>query len=152
MINGPKLRRDGQVSLATDTNNLPDFRDSIDVQKQKCEAKGLNSQYMHNQSINHLRVWLDTVYFAKNCVYFAKNWKLKTIFLKKKKLLFTCLTLFISLKSLFMDNEHCQTHVEGKKKKKTQKMQRKKRNTQTPPKSWEWSLTFLKSYHQKQTL
>ena len=121
MINGPKLRRDGQVSLATDTNNLPDFRDSIDVQKQKCEAKGLNSQYMHNQSINHLRVWLDTVYFAKNCVYFAKNWKLKTIFLKKKKLLFTCLTLFISLKSLFMDNEHCQTHVEGKKKKKRRK-------------------------------
>ena len=131
MINGPKLRRDGQVSLATDTNNLPDFRDSIDVQKQKCEAKGLNSQYMHNQSINHLRVWLDTVYFAKNCVYFAKNWKLKTIFFKKKKLLFTCLTLFISLKSLFMDNEQCQTRP-GKKK--TQKTQCKKRNTQTPPK------------------
>ena len=41
--------------------------------------------------------------------------------------------------------------TEEKKKKKTQKMQRKKRNTQTPPKSWEWSLTFLKSYHQKQT-
>ena len=77
MINGPKLRRDGQVSLATDTNNLPDFRDSIDVQKQKCEAKGLNSQYMYNQSINHLGIWLDTVYFAK-------NWKLKTIFLKKR--------------------------------------------------------------------
>ena len=42
------------------------------------------------------------------------------------------LALFISLKSLFLDNEQCQTRVQGRKK-KTQKMQRKKHNTQTPP-------------------
>lgn len=63
MISGPKLRRDGQVSLATDTNNLPGFRDSIDVQKQKCEAKGLISQYMHNQLINHLSHESDHSFF-----------------------------------------------------------------------------------------
>ena len=49
-----------------------------------------------------------------------------------KKLLFTHLALFISLKSLFMDNKQCQTRVQEKKK-KMQKMQCKKRNTQTPP-------------------
>ncbi|KAG9451593.1 hypothetical protein H6P81_011558 [Aristolochia fimbriata] len=37
-------RRDGRVSSASDTSNLPFFRDSVDVQKQKFAAKGLNTQ------------------------------------------------------------------------------------------------------------
>ncbi|PIN07044.1 Peroxidase [Handroanthus impetiginosus] len=40
----PTGRRDGRVSLASDTSNLPGFTDSIDVQKQKFQAKGLNTQ------------------------------------------------------------------------------------------------------------
>ena len=40
----PTGRKDGRVSLASDTTNLPGFRDSIDVQKQKFSAKGLNAQ------------------------------------------------------------------------------------------------------------
>ncbi|KAF9600550.1 hypothetical protein IFM89_010036 [Coptis chinensis] len=34
----------GRVSLASDTSNLPGFTDSVDVQKQKFTAKGLNTQ------------------------------------------------------------------------------------------------------------
>ena len=70
-----------------------------------------------------LRVRFDTAYFVE-------NWKQLKI---NKKLLFTRLAQFISLKSLFMENEQCQTRVQEKKK-KTQKLQCKKRNTQTPPK------------------
>lgn len=40
----PTGRRDGLVSLASDTSNLPGFTDSIDVQTQKFQAKGLNTQ------------------------------------------------------------------------------------------------------------
>ncbi|GAA0158266.1 peroxidase [Lithospermum erythrorhizon] len=40
----PTGRRDGLVSLASDTSNLPGFRDSVDVQKQKFLDKGLNTQ------------------------------------------------------------------------------------------------------------
>ncbi|XP_022727199.1 peroxidase N1-like [Durio zibethinus] len=40
----PTGRRDGIVSQASDTVNLPGFRDSVDVQKQKFAAKGLNTQ------------------------------------------------------------------------------------------------------------
>lgn len=40
----PTGRRDGRVSLASDTTNLPGFRDSVDVQKQKFSAKGLNTR------------------------------------------------------------------------------------------------------------
>ncbi|CAI9786200.1 unnamed protein product [Fraxinus pennsylvanica] len=40
----PTGRRDGRVSLASDASNLPGFTDSIDVQKQKFTAKGLNTQ------------------------------------------------------------------------------------------------------------
>ncbi|CAK9181661.1 unnamed protein product [Ilex paraguariensis] len=40
----PTGRRDGRVSSASDTDNLPAFTDSIDVQKQKFAAKGLNTQ------------------------------------------------------------------------------------------------------------
>lgn len=40
----PTGRRDGRVSLASDTANLPGFTDSIDVQKQKFAALGLNTQ------------------------------------------------------------------------------------------------------------
>ena len=55
------------------------------------------------------------------------------------------LALFISLKSLFMDNEQYQTRVQ--KKKKTQNTQRKKRNTQMPP---QFGIKIIKSliiYH-----
>ena len=55
------------------------------------------------------------------------------------------LALFISLKSLFMDNEQYQTRVQ--KKKKTQNTQRKKRNTQMPP---QFGIKLIKSliiYH-----
>ncbi|KAK2982351.1 hypothetical protein RJ640_009052 [Escallonia rubra] len=40
----PTGRRDGRVSLASDTSSLPGFTDSMDVQKQKFAAKGLNTQ------------------------------------------------------------------------------------------------------------
>ena len=40
----PTGRRDGRVSLSSDTNNLPGFTESIDSQKQKFAAKGLNTQ------------------------------------------------------------------------------------------------------------
>ncbi|KAK6241385.1 hypothetical protein QUC31_014959 [Theobroma cacao] len=40
----PTGRRDGRVSRASDAANLPGFRDSVDVQKQKFAAKGLNTQ------------------------------------------------------------------------------------------------------------
>ncbi|CAK9181662.1 unnamed protein product [Ilex paraguariensis] len=40
----PTGRRDGRVSSASDTNNLPAFTDSVDIQKQKFAAKGLNTQ------------------------------------------------------------------------------------------------------------
>ncbi|KAM1014574.1 hypothetical protein EV1_044058 [Malus domestica] len=42
--NVPTGRRDGRVSLATETTNLPGFRDSIDVQKAKFQDLGLNTQ------------------------------------------------------------------------------------------------------------
>ncbi|KAE8716785.1 Peroxidase 25 [Hibiscus syriacus] len=40
----PTGRRDGTVSQASDAANLPGFRDSVDLQKQKFAAKGLNTQ------------------------------------------------------------------------------------------------------------
>ncbi|XVE93107.1 hypothetical protein REPUB_Repub01dG0161800 [Reevesia pubescens] len=40
----PTGRRDGRVSLASDTSNLPGCRESIDSQKQKFAAFGLNTQ------------------------------------------------------------------------------------------------------------
>ncbi|KAF2325434.1 hypothetical protein GH714_028666 [Hevea brasiliensis] len=40
----PTGRRDGRVSSASDTDNLPGFADPIDEQKQKFAAKGLNAQ------------------------------------------------------------------------------------------------------------
>ncbi|XP_012067728.2 cationic peroxidase 2 [Jatropha curcas] len=40
----PTGRRDGRVSLETDTRGLPAFTESIDSQKQKFAAKGLNAQ------------------------------------------------------------------------------------------------------------
>nr|AFK39753.1 unknown [Lotus japonicus] len=40
----PTGRRDGRVSQASDVNNLPAPFDSVDVQKQKFAAKGLNTQ------------------------------------------------------------------------------------------------------------
>ena len=40
----PTGRRDGRVSLVSDADNLPAFTDSIDVQKQKFSALGLNTQ------------------------------------------------------------------------------------------------------------
>ena len=47
--NGPSWvvhlgRRDGRVSLASDAANLPAFTDSVDVQKKKFSALGLNTQ------------------------------------------------------------------------------------------------------------
>lgn len=40
----PTGRRDGLVSSASDTANLPAFTDSVDVQKQKFLDKGLDTQ------------------------------------------------------------------------------------------------------------
>ncbi|KAM1120365.1 hypothetical protein ACFX13_045225 [Malus domestica] len=42
--NVPTGRKDGRVSLATETSNLPGFRDSVDVQKAKFQDLGLNTQ------------------------------------------------------------------------------------------------------------
>ncbi|KAA8545594.1 hypothetical protein F0562_020378 [Nyssa sinensis] len=49
LTNGPRWavptgRRDGRVSLASDTNNLPAFNDSMDVQKRKFADQGLTTQ------------------------------------------------------------------------------------------------------------
>nr|DAD45009.1 TPA_asm: hypothetical protein HUJ06_003239 [Nelumbo nucifera] len=49
LTNGPNWqvltgRRDGRVSLGSDTSNLPRFNDSVDEQKRKFAAKGLNTQ------------------------------------------------------------------------------------------------------------
>ena len=40
----PTGRFDGRVSLASETSNLPGFRDSVDVQKSKFKTLGLNTQ------------------------------------------------------------------------------------------------------------
>ena len=40
----PAGRRDGQLSLASDVNNLPSFRESIGDQIKKFQEKGLNTQ------------------------------------------------------------------------------------------------------------
>lgn len=40
----PTGRRDGRVSLASDANNLPSFRDSVAIQKQKFADLGLSTQ------------------------------------------------------------------------------------------------------------
>ncbi|KAF2295027.1 hypothetical protein GH714_030604 [Hevea brasiliensis] len=40
----PTGRRDSRVSLSSETTDLPGFRESIDSQKQKFSAKGLNTQ------------------------------------------------------------------------------------------------------------
>lgn len=40
----PTGRRDGRVSLASETSNLPGFTDSVAVQIQKFNSKGLNIQ------------------------------------------------------------------------------------------------------------
>ncbi|KAF8377283.1 hypothetical protein HHK36_030658 [Tetracentron sinense] len=40
----PTGRKDGRISLASDTSNLPGFRDSVEVQKQKFSDLGLNTQ------------------------------------------------------------------------------------------------------------
>ena len=40
----PTGRRDGRVSQASDTLNLPSPGDSVDIQKQKFAAKGLSTQ------------------------------------------------------------------------------------------------------------
>ncbi|KAK9286660.1 hypothetical protein L1049_015060 [Liquidambar formosana] len=40
----PTGRRDGRISLESDTANLPGFGDSIEMQKQKFSDKGLNTQ------------------------------------------------------------------------------------------------------------
>lgn len=40
----PTGRRDGRISSASDTANLPGFAESIDSQKQKFVEKGLNTQ------------------------------------------------------------------------------------------------------------
>ena len=54
-----------------------------------------------------LRVRFDTTYFVE-------NWKHcnKIIFKCVKNYCSLCFLLFISLKSLFMDNEQCQTRVQ----------------------------------------
>ncbi|XP_030944991.1 peroxidase N1-like [Quercus lobata] len=49
LTNGPNWqvptgRKDGRVSLASDTADLPGFTESIDAQKKKFSAKGLNAQ------------------------------------------------------------------------------------------------------------
>ena len=40
----PTGRRDGRVSQASHALNLPGPGDSVDLQKQKCATKGLNTQ------------------------------------------------------------------------------------------------------------
>ncbi|KAL5562929.1 hypothetical protein UlMin_032676 [Ulmus minor] len=40
----PTGRRDGRISLVSEVSSLPGFTDSVDVQKQKFAAKGLNAQ------------------------------------------------------------------------------------------------------------
>ncbi|KAK6156859.1 hypothetical protein DH2020_011107 [Rehmannia glutinosa] len=66
----PTGRRDGRVSLASDASNLPGFTDSVDVQIQKFENKGLNTQdlvTLVGKQPNMLNVI--TIYNIKNITY-----------------------------------------------------------------------------------
>lgn len=56
----PTGRRDGRISLASDTANLPGFTESVEAQKQKFLDKGLNTQDLvtlvgkHQIKLTHL--------------------------------------------------------------------------------------------------
>ena len=69
-------------------------------------------------------------------IYFAKNWKHcnKIIFKYMKNYCSLYFLLFISLKSLFMDNEQCQTRIQKKKFLKTRKEAKRGRERESKPK------------------
>ena len=52
----PTGRKDGRVSLASDTTDLPGFTESIDAQKKKFSAKGLNVQDLVTLVGKHQRI------------------------------------------------------------------------------------------------
>uniref|UniRef100_A0A7N2MZ43 peroxidase n=1 Tax=Quercus lobata TaxID=97700 RepID=A0A7N2MZ43_QUELO len=52
----PTGRKDGRVSLASDTTYLPGFTESIDAQKKKFSAKGLNARDLVTLVDKHQRV------------------------------------------------------------------------------------------------
>lgn len=60
----PTGRRDGRISQASDVSNLPSPFDSVDVQKEKFTAKGLNTQDLVTLVGNYSRLCLriDTLY------------------------------------------------------------------------------------------
>jgi hypothetical protein len=71
----PTGRRDGRVSLASDAANLPSFTDSIDVQKQKFAAKGLNTQdlvILVGKQLTHAYIILH----GKNFIQIFKSFKI----------------------------------------------------------------------------
>ena len=62
----PTGRRDGRVSLASDVNNLPGPRDSVEVQKKKFADMGLNDQDLvtlvgKNRYWNHSEFKLESI-------------------------------------------------------------------------------------------
>lgn len=64
-------RRDGRISQASDVSNLPAPFDSVDVQKQKFAAKGLNTQDLvtlvgNNFIQSHARISLFTHFKSMN--------------------------------------------------------------------------------------
>ena len=70
-------------------------------------------------------------------IYFTKNWKYcnKIIFKYMKNYCSLYFLLFISLKSLFMNNEQCQTRIQEKNKKilKTRKEAKRGRERESKP-------------------
>ncbi|KAK2393207.1 Peroxidase superfamily protein [Trifolium repens] len=69
----PTGRRDGRVSQASDVNNLPGPSDSVDVQKQKFTAKGLNTQDLVTLVGGHTIGTTACQFFSKRLYNFTTN-------------------------------------------------------------------------------
>ena len=64
----PTGRRDGRVSLASDTANLPSFRDSVDVQKKKFSDVGLSAQDLVTL-VGKPEIYIITKYVCSFCMH-----------------------------------------------------------------------------------
>ncbi|RDX82654.1 Cationic peroxidase 2, partial [Mucuna pruriens] len=69
----PTGRRDGRISQASDVSNLPSPFDSVDVQKQKFAAKGLNTQDLVTLVGAHTIGSAGCEFFSKRLYNFTAN-------------------------------------------------------------------------------
>ncbi|XP_038887274.1 peroxidase N1-like isoform X2 [Benincasa hispida] len=71
----PTGRRDGTVSIASEANNLPGFRDSIDQQKKAFSDKGLNTQDLVTLVGKRAHNWHNTMpIFQLQTRQLHRNW------------------------------------------------------------------------------